>query len=112
MGTWPDEQVVDLAFEAHKGMRAAYSKLAPAGPSFKVPPTAVTMVQVGDTAYISSSMRGGRSLLYENFVRNKDTATISPPPGKRPFWGDLKTHGICPNAILEGLGKCEKSTPR
>jgi hypothetical protein len=110
MGTWPDDEVVDLAFEAHEGMRDAYRTFALDGSSIKAPPTAITVVQLGDTAYIASSVKGGKSLLYDSFVQNKKQGTISPPPGKRPFWGDLKT-GVCPGALLDGLRKCEKLTP-
>jgi hypothetical protein len=110
LSTWPDGKALDLAFEAYQGMVDKHKNGRPPGGNFKDQPNAVTVLFTGDTAIISSSTKGPGSLLYEGFIDGTNEATVTPPTGKRPNWGTLKT-GVCPDVILDGLKKCEKTTP-
>lgn len=69
LNTWTDEQIVDLAFIAHDAMQTAHEDFArrlrqDGNPDrlSKKQPTVVTVLQVDNTAYISTSIVGGAYL--------------------------------------------------
>lgn len=109
--TLRDEHIVDLAFVAHKAMKAQVGKdIGVNGPGTKTfrndlarggGPTVMTVLVQGQRVFFASSMKG-KGLLYDT----KPTDIVVPKTqATEKYWKNFK-QGVCPAAVEQGLRAC------
>jgi hypothetical protein len=96
LSDWEDKHILDMAFVAHEKFRSQFAKDLGEGryknPTLKLAdrPSVTTTMVVDNTAYISTSLKGKGSYIYD------------------PALTAVKANHPCEGPVLDGLRRCQE----
>lgn len=118
LDTWSDEQVAELAFQASAAVKKEFDDNFDTialdykkkhnhkylKPAEKLWPTVTSTLIVDNTAYISTSIKGEGTYLY-------NPANYAAPKGD-PQWVSLRaTNNLCRKEVVQALERCQLKSP-